>query len=129
MKTAMTFAKPGRRAVCVAMALVALAAAALQPAYALSIREMRALEKSDRKYGPNYVQYYLVGAMEGALEASSQNLRAGGKALVCLNGRRLEPRMAKQLFEGELRRNAGVYEADMPVQLVMFNALATAYTC
>jgi hypothetical protein len=37
--------------------------------------------------------------------------------------------MAKPLFDGELQRNRHLYEADMPVQLVLFNALSTAYTC
>ncbi|MEY4345559.1 MAG: hypothetical protein RL032_1391, partial [Pseudomonadota bacterium] len=35
----------------------------------------------------------------------------------------------KGLFDTELQRNAGVYEADMPVQLVMVNALGTVYPC
>ena len=98
-------------------------------ACAMSLRELRGLEQSDKKHGANYVQYYLVGAMEGALEANAQQVRQGAKALFCLNGRRLEPRMAKPLFEAELTRNAGLYEADMPVQLVLVNALATSYTC
>ncbi len=98
-------------------------------ACAMSLRELRGLEQSDKKHGPNYVQYYLVGAMEGALEANAQQVRQGAKALFCLNGRRLEPRMAKPLFEAELTRNVGLYEADMPVQLVLVNALATSYTC
>ena len=119
----------GRRAPSLGQAVALLTLICLQPAHALSIREMRALEQSDKKHGPNYVQYYLVGAMEGALEANSQSVRSGAKALFCLNGRRLEPRMAKPLLEAELRRNAGVYEADMPVQLVLFNALVASYTC
>ncbi len=98
-------------------------------ACAMSLRELRGLEQSDKKHGANYVQYYLVGAMEGALEANAQQVRQGAKALFCLNGRRLEPRMAKPLFEAELTRNVGLYEADMPVQLVLVNALATSYTC
>lgn len=105
-------------------------AMALAPvASAMSIRELHALEKSDKRHGPEYVQYYLVGAMEGALEANAQAVRAGAKPVICVNGRRLEPRMAKSLFDAELKRNAGVYEADMPVQLVLVNALSTAYTC
>ena len=121
--------RPGWRAAVLIRCVLLLALACSQTAYALSIREMRGLEQSDKKHGITYVQYYLVGAMEGALEANSQSVRAGAKALFCLNGRRLEPRMAKPLFDAELRRNAGVYEADMPVQLVMLNALATSYTC
>lgn len=96
---------------------------------AISIRELRALEQTDKDHGEIYVQYYLVGAMEGALEAHAFALRAGARPLMCLNGRRLEPRMAKPLFDGELRRNAGLYEADMPVQLVLVNALINAYAC
>ena len=98
-------------------------------ASAMSIRELRGLELSDKKQGPNYVQYYLVGAMEGVLEANSQSVRSGAKPLICVNGRRLEPRMAKPLYDGELQRNKDLYEADMPVQLVMLNALSTAYMC
>lgn len=96
---------------------------------AISIRELRTLAVSDKDHGEEYVQYYLVGAMEGALEAQAALVRAGAKPMVCLNGRRLEPRMAKPLFDGELKRNAGLYEADMPVQLVLVNALANAYGC
>lgn len=96
---------------------------------AISMRELRALEQSDKNHGAIYVQYYLVGAMEGALEAHAFALRAGAKPLMCMNGRRLEPRMAQSLFDGELRRNAGLYEADMPVQLVLVNALVHAYAC
>lgn len=96
---------------------------------AMSIREMRALQQSDVKHGGIYVQYYLVGAMEGAMEANAQAIRTGAKALFCLNGRRLEPQMAQPLFATELKRNEGLYEADMPVQLVLVNALANVYTC
>lgn len=96
---------------------------------AISIRELRALELSDKTHGEAYVQYYLVGAMEGALEVNAHAVRGGGKPVICLNGRRLEPRMAKPLFDGELKRNAGLYEADMPVQLVLVNALVAAYAC
>ncbi len=98
-------------------------------ANAMSLRELRALELSDKKQGPIYVQYYLVGVLEGALEAHAQAVRSGAKPLFCVNDRRLEPRMAKPLFDAELLRNKGLYEADMPVQLVLANALATAYTC
>ena len=114
-----------KRWVAAALCGVALASSA----DAMSIREMRALQQSDKKHGEVYVQYYLVGAMEGALEANAQTVRSGAKALFCLNGRRLEPHMAQPLFETELKRNAGLYEADMPVQLVLLNALSTAYTC
>lgn len=103
--------------------------APLSVVFSMSIRELHALEISDKRHGPEYVQYYLVGAMEGALEANAQAVRRGAKPMACLNGRRLEPRMAKPLFDAELKRNAELYEADMPVQLVLVNALSTAYTC
>jgi hypothetical protein len=94
----------------------------------MSLRELRTLAKTE-KQGDNYVNYYLVGVMEGALEAHTQDVRNGAKPVICLNGRRLEPRMAKALYDTELQRNAGVYEADMPVPLVLSNALATVYPC
>jgi hypothetical protein len=106
-------------------ALVAMCSAS----WSMSLRELRALEKSDKKQGEIYVRYYLVGAMEGALSAHAHDVRHGAKPSICLHGRRLEPRMAKELFETELKRNEGVYEADMPVQLVMTNALMTVYPC
>jgi hypothetical protein len=110
------------------LALVALLLLA-QAAAAMSIRELRNLEKSDSKQGANYKRYYLVGAMEGALEAHAQGLRAGAAPTICLNGRRLDPAMAEGLYQTELQRNRDVYEADMPVPLVMQNALATVYPC
>jgi hypothetical protein len=99
------------------------------PAYAMSIREIRALAKSDRKQGDNFVRYYQVGLMEGVLEAHSQAVRAGASPSICLGERRLEPRMAEGLFDAELKRNGDVYEADMPAQLVMANALTNVYPC
>ena len=105
------------------MLMVALSAPAM------SLRELRGLELSDKKQGPNYVQYYLVGVLEGTLETHARAERAGSKPQICINNRRLEPHMAKPLFDAELARNKDLYEADMPVQLVMFNALATAYSC
>ena len=118
------------------LALTALRAAAAtlalslacSAASAMTLREMRALEKAN-KQGENYANYYLVGLMEGALEAHNQAVRAGAKPHICLNGRRLEPHMARSLFNTELHRNAGVYEVDMPAQLVMTNALAAVYAC
>ena len=97
-------------------------------ASAMTLREMRALEKSS-KQGENYANYYLVGVMEGALEAHNHAVRAGAKPSICVNGRRLEPYMARALFDAELQRNVGLYEVDMPVQLVMTHALATVYAC
>ncbi len=97
-------------------------------ASAMTLREFRALEKSN-KQGENYTNYYLVGVMEGALEAHTQDVRNGAKPAICLNGRRLQPSMARGMFDTELKRNEGVYEADMSVQLVVTNALATVYPC
>ena len=109
-------------------ALLALCLVVASTAQAMTIREMRALEKTE-KQGSTYTDYYLVGVMEGALEAHTQAVRAGASASICLNGRRLEPSMAKNLYTTELKRNADLYEADMPVQLVMVNALGTVYPC
>lgn len=95
---------------------------------AMSLRELRTLEKTE-KQGDNYVRYYLVGAMEGTLEAHAQAVRTGAAPTICLNGRRLEPSMAKSLYDSELQRNEGLYEADMPAQWVMTRALATVYPC
>ena len=113
---------------CAAVTTLALGLAC-SSASAMTLREMRALEKSDKKQGENYINYYLVGAMEGAIEAHNQAVRAGAKPSICLNGRRLEPHMARSLLDTELKRNVGVYEADMPVQLVITNALTTVYAC
>ncbi len=112
-----------------AAAWVVLATVVATTANAMTIRELRALEASDKKQGEAYVNYYLVGVMEGALEAHAHGVRNGAKPQMCLNGRKLEPRMAKGLYDTELLRNVGVYEADMPVQLVMVNALGTVYPC
>jgi hypothetical protein len=37
--------------------------------------------------------------------------------------------MAEGLYQTELGRNSDLYEADMPVQLVLGNALSTVYPC
>jgi len=97
-------------------------------AQAMTLRELRALEKND-KQGENYANYYLVGVMEGVLETDAHRVRDGAKPTICLNGRRLQPSMARSLFDTELQRNDGIYEADMPVQLVLRNALSTVYSC
>lgn len=109
--------------------LAAMLALVATQACAMSIRELRGLEASDKEHGALYAQYYLVGVMEGVVEANVHAGRTGGKPTVCLNGRRIEPRMARPLYDGELRRNDGLYEADMPVELVMRNALTAAYGC
>ena len=109
--------------------LAAMLALLAAQACAMSLRELRALEASDKEHGALYAQYYLIGSMEGVLEANAHASRSGGKPTVCLNGRRVEPRMAKSIYDGELRRNPGLYEADMPVELVMRNGLTAAYAC
>jgi hypothetical protein len=111
-----------------AAALVLIGISLATSASAMSLRELRGLAKTG-KQGPDYVNYYLVGIMEGVLEGHAQAVRQGATPTICLNGRRLEPSMAKGLYDTELKRNADVYEADMQVQLVMANALATVYTC
>ena len=98
-------------------------------ASAMSLREWRSLQLVDEEHGPAYAEYYLIGALEGILEAHDQAVRAGAKPFICRNGRRLEPQMAQSLFSTELQRNADQYEADMPVTLVLSNALSTVYTC
>lgn len=110
-------------------AALALASALLTShASAMSLRELQALGMTDQQ-GENYANYYLVGVMEGALEAHRHAVRNGAKAVVCLKGRRLEPHMARDLYDTERQRNEDLYEADMPVALVMTNALTQAYPC
>lgn len=101
---------------------------AVAQASAMSIRELRAIEQV-QVGGDIHVQYYLIGVMEGALEANAMAQRQGRKPLFCLSGRRLAPQSAVSLYRAELQRNEGVYEADMPVELVMTNALASSYRC
>lgn len=95
---------------------------------AMTLRELRTLEANE-KDGKAYASYYLVGVMEGLREASDAEKRAGQKPLFCVEGRRLEPAMARSLYQGELTRNADSYEADMPVQLVMSNAMQNSFRC
>ena len=97
-------------------------------AHAMSIREMRTLEANE-KDGKLYANYYLVGVMEGLREASDAAQRAGQKPPFCIEGRKLEPAMARSLYQTELSRNADSYEADMPVQLVLASALRNSYRC
>jgi hypothetical protein len=67
--------------------------------------------------------------MEATVHADSAAARSGDSPRICLNGRKLEPSMALSLYQTELRRNAELYEADMPVPLVMRNALEKIYGC
>jgi len=108
------------------LALVLLGVAAAAPA--MSLREFRTLEAAGKE-GPNYASYYLVGVVEGLRESAEATQRSGQKPPFCVAGRRLEPSMARSLFQGELARNAQLYEADMPVQLVLSAALQSAYRC
>ena len=102
---------------------------ALAPrANAMSIRELRTLEANE-KDGKLYANYYLVGVIEGLREANDLVERSGQKPAFCINGRRLEPSMARSLYQSELIRNADSYEADMPVQLVLSAALRNSYRC
>lgn len=97
-------------------------------AQAMSLRELRSLQATESQ-GDLYARYYLVGAMEGLLEAQALAARSGRQPVVCLKDRKLEPQMANELFATELRRHADVYEADMPATLVLLNALKTVYPC
>ncbi|MEO5738950.1 MAG: hypothetical protein ABIQ82_16035 [Variovorax sp.] len=106
--------------------LLALVAAA--GAQAMSIRELRTLEANE-KDGKAYASYYLVGLLEGLREGVESSQRNGQKPAFCVEGRRLEPSMARSLYQTELTRNADSYEADMPVQLVMSGALRNSYRC
>ena len=101
----------------------------LATASAMSLRELRQLERTNAKQGDLYVQYYLIGVLEGIQEANTALSRAGGKPLFCQKDRRLDTAQAKNIFDAERKRNAELYEADMPVQLVMMNALANTYSC
>jgi hypothetical protein len=81
------------------------------------------------KDGKAYASYYLVGVLEGLREGVESSQRNGQKPVFCVEGRRLEPAMARSLYQTELSRNADSYEADMPVQLVMSGALKNSYRC
>jgi hypothetical protein len=107
-----------------ALAMLALAASA----QAMTIRELRTLEANE-KDGALYANYYLVGVMEGLREANDADRRAGIKPWFCVNGRKLDPAMARSLYQTELTRNADSYEADMPVQMVLASALRNSYRC
>jgi hypothetical protein len=95
---------------------------------AMSLRQLGALEKQD-KQGASYVRYYLVGVMEGLMDGEKARSASGAPANICPEGKRMEPAMAHSLFEAERKRNRDMYEADMPVALVMRRALQNAYPC
>lgn len=50
-------------------------------AQAMSLRELRTLEKTE-KQGRRYTDYYLVGVMEGVLEAHHHAVRQGAKPTI-----------------------------------------------
>ena len=95
---------------------------------AMTIRELRTLEATVSD-GKTYASYYLVGVLEGLREAADSAQREGRKPPFCIQGRRLEPVMARSLYQPELMRNADTYEADMPVQLVLAGALRNSFNC
>ncbi|RTQ34937.1 hypothetical protein SAMN05518845_103128 [Variovorax sp. YR750] len=111
-----------------AVFLLLVLAAAAGGARAMSIRELRTLEAGE-KDGKAYASYYLVGVLEGLREGVEASQRNGQKPVFCVEGRRLEPSMARSLYQTELSRNSDSYEADMPVQLVMIGALRNSYRC
>ena len=115
--------RPAMRPLLLLCALLAAGAA-----HAMSIRELRTLEANE-KDGRAYAGYYLVGVVEGLREGADTVQRSGQKPPFCINGRRLEPSMARSLYQGELTRHADQYEADMPVQLVLSAALQNSYRC
>lgn len=110
------------------LSVLLLALTAGVAAQAMSLRELRTLDAQE-KDGKAYAGYYLVGVMEGLREASDAGQRAGQKPLFCVEGRRFEPAMARSLYQAELSRHTDLYEADMPVQLVMSAALQGSYRC
>lgn len=119
--------KPDGRRLRIAVSAALLLA--IGAAQAMTLREFRALETQEKKNGKAYASYYLVGVMEGLREASDASLRNGQKPSFCIENRKIEPSMARSLYQTELARHSDIYEADMPVQLVMSNALGNSYRC
>ncbi|CAN5916814.1 hypothetical protein BH11PSE13_BH11PSE13_03050 [soil metagenome] len=109
-------------------AVLALTLVCATAAEAMTIRQFKLLEAND-KNGKAYASYYLVGVMEGLREASEASQREGQKPPFCVENRKLDPEMARSLYQTELQRNAESYEADMPVQLVLSAALRNTYRC
>jgi hypothetical protein len=110
---------------CAVLALTLLCATAAE---AMTIRQFRLLEANE-KNGKAYGGYYLAGVMEGLREASETSQREGKKPLFCVENRKLDPEMARSIYQTELKRNAESYEADMSVQLVLSAALRNSYRC
>ena len=109
-------------------AVLALTLVCATAAEAMTIRQFKLLEAKE-KNGKAYAGYYLVGVMEGLREASEASQREGQKPPFCVENRKLDPEMARSLYQTELKRNAESYEADMPVQLVLSAALRNSYRC
>ena len=112
-----------------AVAVIAINLLLTTSVSAMSLRELRQLERSNTKQGEWYVQYYLIGVLEGLQEANATTVRQGGPTLFCQNDKRLDTTQAKKMFDAERKLNADLYEADMPVQLVMLNAIVSIYPC
>lgn len=110
------------------MCWVVLTALVATQASAMSLREMRALEKNEAQ-GALYTTYYLVGAVEALIEAQAEAQRQGQSRRFCPTGQGLQPPEVRSLFHTELGRDGGLYEADMPVQWVVLSALAARFPC
>jgi len=121
--------KPTSKSILFVTTVLAISLLVTATANAMTLRELRQLERANPKQGQWYVQYYLIGVLEGLLEANAVAVRQGGTALFCLSDKRLDSTQAKAIFDAERTSNADLYEADMPVQLVMANALSTIYPC
>lgn len=111
-------------------ALLAFAAATLcaATAQAMSLRELATIHKRNN-LGPALAEFYVIGVAEGLLEANDAAKRNGRKPFFCLPQDNWNPTKANALFNAEASRNADVYEADMPVALVVQQALVNTYPC
>ncbi|MGQ0708505.1 MAG: hypothetical protein ACT4NV_02025 [Rhodoferax sp.] len=107
---------------------VVLAVLVASQAMAMSLREMRALEKNEVQ-GNLYTTYYLVGATEALVEAQADALRQGKPRRFCPPEQGVPPTEVRSLFETELGRDGGLYEADMAAQWVLLSALALRFPC
>lgn len=107
---------------------VVLAALVATQASAMSLREMRALEKNEAQ-GSLYTTYYLVGAVEALVEAQADAQRQGQTRRFCPPAQGLVPTEVRSLVETELARDGGLYEADMAVQWVVLSALVARFPC
>jgi hypothetical protein len=97
-------------------------------AQAMSLRELATIHMRNTM-GPALAEFYVIGVAEGLIEANEAGKRTGQAPLFCLAQDRWTPKQANTLFNAEASRNADVYEADMPVGLVMQQALINTYPC